>query len=100
VFKKKPNKRWKLALSQEEFDGQAEFFLIQYGFPSTDEYRKLFAAFVQVSPDSEDDFDPEYLAKCIRKAKAKEYAFYLMHPERRKKAEAPVEAVDAKVEKA
>lgn len=79
--------RTKLANSQEGFEAQVESFLKKYKFPLTDEYRKLFAASIQLSDQSEDSFDGKAIAKAIRKAKVSEYAFYVIHPEKRPKPE-------------
>lgn len=85
--------------SQEEFDAQAVTFLETNGFPLTEEYKGLFAMFIQHSADDDDTFDPDRIARCIRKAKAKEYAYYLIHPEKRAKPEPQLEVVpDAKEE--
>jgi hypothetical protein len=82
------NKKRKLAQTQEAFDAQADAYLVEYGFPVDDEYRALFGSFIQHSDDKEDTFDPVLMAKRIRKAKATEFAFYLIKPERRPKKEA------------
>lgn len=73
----------KLAQTAEGFEKQAETFLSRNGFPIDGAHKKLFAAFIQHLPEDNDFFNPERLARVMRKAKANELAFYLMHPERR-----------------
>lgn len=77
----------RLEQTQEGFNAQAESFLSEHGFGVSEESKKLFAAFVQHLPQTEDSFDPVLLAKMMRKARANELAFYLMHPERAPKKE-------------
>lgn len=95
----KRSNRIPLAQTQEAFEAQATQFLIGQGFPDTIEYRKMFGAFIQHSKETEDTFDPDLLARCIRKAKAAEFAFYLMHPERKEKPneQAKLTTTDLKV---
>lgn len=75
----------KLAQTQETFDAQADEFLANEGFPVNDEYRMLYGTFVQHSGDSSDTLDINLMAQRIRKAKANEFAFYLIQPKRRPK---------------
>lgn len=81
------SKKRKLAQTQEEFDAQADKYLADYGFPVNEEYRALFGSFIQHSDANEDTFNPDLMAKRIRKAKATEFAFYLIKPDRRPKKE-------------
>lgn len=74
-----------LAQSQEEFDKQADQFLLEAGFPVDDEHRMLYGQFIQHSNENEDSFEPEAMAKRIRKARATMFAFYLIQPSRRPK---------------
>jgi len=79
---------------------QADTFLKNNGFPATPEYRKLFGAFIQHLPETQDWFDPSRVAAMMRKARANEAAFWVMNPERweaeKKKAK---EASDAETTK-
>lgn len=77
------SKRVTFATSQEEFDQQATDFLLSYGFEDTAEYRKLFGALVQHSGEDDNTFDPNLMARRIRKQKANEYAFYVIYPEKK-----------------
>lgn len=77
----------KFAQTQEGFNKQAETFLSKNGFPTSPEYKKLYAAFVQHMPEHQDTFNPTLLARIIRKAKVNELAFYMMHPDKLPKKE-------------
>lgn len=77
----------KIALTAEGFAEQAEAFLVSQGFPVDADGKKLFAAFIQHLPQDNDSFDPELLGRMMRKARANELAFYLMHPEKAPKKE-------------
>jgi|688.fasta_scaffold77618_7 hypothetical protein len=77
----------KLAQTPEAFEAQAEQFLSSQGFEVNADTKKLFAAFVQHLPQNEDSFDADLLGKMMRKAKANELAFYLMHPDKAPKKE-------------
>ena len=76
-------RRVKLAQTQEELDVQIDGFLESNQFPLTQEYRHLAGVFIQHLGDTEDSFDPVDLAKRIRAARAKQLAFYVIHPEKR-----------------
>lgn len=86
MFNKKP-KLIKIALTTEGFEEQAEAFLVSQGFPVDQDGKKLFAAFIQHLPQDNDSFDPDLLGKMMRKAKANELAFYMMHPDKAPKKE-------------
>lgn len=83
----KRNKTIKLAQTLEGLTKQAEDFLQSNGFEVTDDNKKLFAAFVQHSPPDQDSVDPLLVARMMRKAKANELAFYMMHPDKAPKKE-------------
>lgn len=85
----KRKKLVRIAQTLNELHLQAEEFLENEGFPITDDNKKLFAAFIQHYPQDQDTFDPHLLARMMRKAKANELAFYIMHPDK-----APKEDVD------
>ena len=74
------------AQTQEAFDLQVEEFLVEHDFPVTDSFKALVGSLVQHMPDDADSFDPQHLAKRIRKARVNEYAFYNIHPSKRPKA--------------
>lgn len=78
----KRNKPIKLAQTLEGLHIQAEDFLESNGFPVTDANKKLFAAFIQHCPQDQDSVDPGLVARMMRKAKANELAFYIMHPDK------------------
>ena len=80
-------KQIKIAQTLEEFSSQAESFLVSQGFEVSEDNKKLFAAFIQHTPQDQDSFDPNLLARMMRKAKANELAFYLMHPDKAPKKE-------------
>lgn len=82
-----PNR--KLAQTQEEFDKQASDFLIEYGFPNNQDYLAMYGSYVQMISPDQDSYNPDLLAKSIRKAVANELAFYLIKPDRRPKKEEP-----------
>lgn len=86
MFKKKP-KLIKIAQTVEGFEEQAEAFLVMQGFPVDQDGKKLFAAFIQHLPQTEDSFDPDLLGRMMRKARANELAFYMMHPDKAPKKE-------------
>jgi hypothetical protein len=86
VFSKKP-KLIKLAQTSKGFEEQAEAFLVTQGFPVDGDGKKLFAAFVQHLPQDNDSFDPDLLGRMMRKARANELAFYMMHPDKAPKKE-------------
>lgn len=86
MFNKKP-KLIKIDLTSEGFEKQAEDFLVEQGFPVDQDGKKLFAAFIQHLPQDQDSFDPNLLGKMMRKARANELAFYLMHPDKAPKKE-------------
>lgn len=86
MFNKKP-KLIKISLTSEGFEEQAEAFLVSQGFPVDQDGKKLFAAFIQHLPQDNDSFDPELLGRMMRKARANELAFYLMHPDKAPKKE-------------
>lgn len=86
MFNKKP-KRIKIAQTAEGFEEQAEAFLVTQGFPVDQDGKKLFAAFIQHLPQDHDDFDPDLLGRMMRKARANELAFYMMHPDKAPKKE-------------
>ena len=81
----------KLAQTDEAFQAQAEKFLIDNGFEVNDNFKALFGSFVQMLSQHEDEFDPEFVAKSIRKAIANEFAFYLIHPNKRPVKDEPKE---------
>lgn len=89
---KRRSKRLPLEQTQAGIDKQCDDFLAKYGFPLDDEFRAMFGQLIQHLPDSEDDYDPELMARRIRKAVATRFAFYLIQPQRRPK-EKEVEAV-------
>jgi hypothetical protein len=79
----------KLAITQDAFETQALEFMDEYGFDPNADNLRLYGSFIQHSPESADSFDPDVMARRIRKAHANACAFYLMHPERKApKAEA------------
>lgn len=78
----KRNKTIKLAQTLSGLHLQAEQFLEEAGFDVTDDNKKLFAAFVQHCPPDQDSIDPDLVARMMRKAKANELAFYIMHPDK------------------
>lgn len=78
----KRNKQIKLAQTLEGLHLQAEQFLEDAGFGVTDNNKKLFAAFIQHYPQDQDTIDPDLVARMMRKAKANELAFYMMHPDK------------------
>jgi hypothetical protein len=80
-------KQIKIAQTLEGFASQAESFLSSQGFEVSEDNKKLFAAFIQHTPQDQDSFDPDLLARMMRKAKANELAFYLMHPDKAPKKE-------------
>lgn len=86
MFHKKP-KLIKIAQTAEGFEEQAEAFLVTQGFPVDQDGKKLFAAFIQHLPQDNDSFDPDLLGRMMRKARANELAFYMMHPDRAPKKE-------------
>lgn len=67
---------------QEGMNQLVTEFLIENNFPQSKEFRTITAAFLQMSNENEDDFDPALLARRIRKARAKELLFYVIHPEK------------------
>lgn len=77
----------KIAQTAEEFDQQATSFLSSQGFPVDSDGKKLFAAFIQHLPQDNDSFDPDLLGRMMRKARANELAFYVMHPDKAPKKE-------------
>lgn len=81
MFNRKP-KQIKIALTSKGLEQQAVEFLASQGFPTDQEGKRLFAAFIQHLPQDQDSFDPELLGRMMRKAKANELAFYMMHPEK------------------
>lgn len=81
MFRNKP-KLIKIAQTAEAFDEQATTFLTTQGFPVDNDGKKLFAAFIQHLPQDNDSFDPDLLGKMMRKARANELAFYMMHPDK------------------
>lgn len=86
MFSKKP-KLIKIAQTAEGFEEQATAFLVTQGFPVDQDGKKLFAAFIQHLPQDNDSFDPDLLGRMMRKARANELAFYMMHPDKAPKKE-------------
>jgi len=86
MLKRKP-KLIKIAQTAEGFEEQAESFLVSQGFPVDSDGKKLFAAFIQHLPQDNDSFDPDLLGRMMRKARANELAFYMMHPDKAPKKE-------------
>ena len=80
-------KQIKIAQTLEGLSAQAESFLTSQGFEVSNDNKKLFAAFIQHTPQDQDSFDPDLLARMMRKAKANELAFYIMHPDKAPKKE-------------
>jgi len=81
-----------LAQTQEEFDKQAEDFLIRNSFPNNDHYKRMYGQFIQMLPESRDWFYEKDLVLALKMSKAKHLAFFLIEPGRRpKKEEAPSE---------
>jgi len=80
-------KKVKLAQTLEGLNSQADNFLKSQGFESTETNKKLFAAFIQHMPQDQDSFDPNLVGRMMRKAKANELAFYIMHPDKAPKSE-------------
>lgn len=91
-------KRVKLAQSMGDFEAQAVDFLQDNGFPITPEFLKLYGTLIQHSSENDDTFSPSELAKKIRKLRANEFAFYLVHPERKPKDDKEEEAQPRSVE--
>jgi hypothetical protein len=77
------NRKVKLAQTQEDFDAQVSSFLLENGFPDDQGHRATFAQSIQMLPADQDFFHTEKMARQIRKAKAGEYAFYVMYPNKR-----------------
>lgn len=80
-------KRIKLAQSMPEFEEQALNFLQDNGFPVDPDHLAMYGAFVSHSDQMEDSIDPVELAKAIRKSRANQLAFYLIHPDKKPKEE-------------
>jgi hypothetical protein len=87
LLKRRP--RLKLEQTQEGIDKQADEFLASHGFPVDDDHRQLVGSYIQQAPANEDEIDTEALSRCIRKAKANAFAFYLIKPNLRPKKEEP-----------
>jgi hypothetical protein len=67
-----------LAQSQDEFNKQAEEFLATSGFPTTAEFKHLYATMVQHLPETNDYYVKEDMARAIRRVRANEFAFHLI----------------------
>lgn len=93
MFNRK-SKRVSLPQTQAEFDALAVSFLDEQGFPVNESYQAFFAAHVQSLPNDEDTFDPEKMAKAMRRARVNELAFFLIHPHKRPKIEDTSKADD------
>lgn len=87
-------RRQKLAQTAKGIEDQAKAFLKKNGFPVDKDYLKLFGCFIQNADASKDSFDPNSLAKAIRKQIANELVFGLIFPEKAKELD------DAKAKKA
>ena len=87
MFKILKSKKVLLAQTQLALEQQAVDFLLDNNIEVTPDTLALFGAAIQQGDQAEDSFNPEQVAKAIRKARASRFAFYLIHPDRKPKDE-------------
>lgn len=74
-----------LPQTQADMDQLAIDFLQESNLPDTNDMKALFGSFISHADPQQDTFDPELVARMIRKQIANSLVYYLVHPERRPK---------------